>query len=309
MENYSETSTSTIDKTNKKTDDQVKAKRKPMNRKTKNRLELALMYTIIGIMFVIIFYPLFWAFAISMNTTASLFGASLSPTTWSLDNYIWLFTNPRSNYLTWYGNTLFVSVIVSSVTTLLVSLTAYAFSRYRFKGRTYGLYAFLLLQMFPVLMAMVALFILLNTIGLLDNLWGLILIYIGGGIPMNAFLVKGYFDTIPKSLDESAKMDGAGHFRIFFQILLPLAKPILSVVALFNFMAPFMDFILPRIVLRSPENFTLALGLFNFVNAQFSNNFSRFAAGAVLIAIPIATVYLILQKYLISGLASGATKG
>lgn len=278
-------------------------------RKQKSKLEVALMYLILAVMFLIIFYPLFWAFAISMNTTSNLYTASLSPENWSLDNYIWLFTNPRSDYLLWYRNTLFVSTIVTVVTTLLVSFTAYAFSRYRFRGRTYGLYAFLLLQMFPVLMAMVALYILLNTIGLLDNLWGLILIYIGGNIPMNAFLVKGYLDTLPKSLDESAKMDGAGHFRIFFQILLPLAKPILSVVALFNFMAPFMDFILPRIVLRSPENFTLALGLYNFVNAQFSNNFSRFAAGAVLIAIPIATVYLLLQKYLISGLAAGATKG
>lgn len=278
-------------------------------RKQKSKLEVALIYLILAVMFLIIFYPLFWAFAISMNTTSNLYTASLSPENWSLDNYIWLFTNPRSDYLLWYRNTLFVSTIVTVVTTLLVSFTAYAFSRYRFRGRTYGLYAFLLLQMFPVLMAMVALYILLNTIGLLDNLWGLILIYIGGNIPMNAFLVKGYLDTLPKSLDESAKMDGAGHFRIFFQILLPLAKPILSVVALFNFMAPFMDFILPRIVLRSPENFTLALGLYNFVNAQFSNNFSRFAAGAVLIAIPIATVYLLLQKYLISGLAAGATKG
>jgi arabinogalactan oligomer/maltooligosaccharide transport system permease protein len=163
--------------------------------------------------------------------------------------------------------------------------------------------------MFPVLMAMVALYILLNTIGLLDSLIGLIIIYVGGAIPMNAFLVKGYFDTLPRELDESAKIDGAGHFRIFFQILLPLAKPILAVVALFNFMAPFMDFILPRIVLRSPENFTLALGLFNFVNDQFANNFTRFSAGAILIAVPIALVYLFLQRYLISGLASGATKG
>lgn len=283
--------------------------KKQFTRKQRSKIEVGLIYLIIAIMFVIIFYPLFWAFAISMNTSSNLYTASLSPENWSLDNYIWLFTNPRSDYLLWYRNTLFVSSVVTVVTTLLVSFTAYAFSRYRFRGRTYGLYAFLLLQMFPVLMAMVALFILLNTIGLLDNLWGLILIYIGGGIPMNSFLVKGYLDTLPKSLDESAKMDGAGHFRIFFQILLPLAKPILSVVALFNFMAPFMDFILPRIVLRSPENFTLALGLYNFVNAQFSNNFSRFAAGAVLIAIPIASVYLVLQKYLISGLASGATKG
>lgn len=284
-------------------------KQKYMSNKKRNKIQLSLIYLVIGIMFVIIFYPLFWAVAISMNTTTSLYGASLSPENWQLDNYVWLFTHPRSNYLLWYRNTLFVSTVVTIITTTLVSFTGYVFSRYKFKGRNYGLYAFLLLQMFPVLMAMVALYILLNTVGLLDNLWGLILIYVGGGIPMNSFLVKGYFDTISRSLDESAKMDGAGHFRIFFQILLPLAKPILSVVALFNFMAPFMDFILPRIVLRSPENFTLALGLFNFVNAQFSNNFSRFAAGAVLVAIPIATVYLVLQKYLISGLAAGATKG
>ncbi|WP_089803655.1 sugar ABC transporter permease [Halolactibacillus alkaliphilus] len=280
-----------------------------MSRKTRNTLELVVMYAIIAVMFVIIIYPLLWAFGMSLNPSSNLYGASIIPENWSLVHYEWLFTNPRSNYLLWYKNTLIVSLSVATVGTLLVSFTAYAFSRYRFRGRTYGLYAFLLLQMFPVLMAMVALYILLNTIGLLDSLLGLIIIYIGGNIPMNAFLVKGYFDTLPKELDESAKMDGAGHFRIFFQILLPLAKPILAVVALFNFMNPFMDFILPRIILRSPENYTLALGLFNFVNDQFSNNFTRFAAGAILIAIPIATVYLFLQKYLISGLSAGATKG
>lgn len=286
-----------------------KLNKKPFSQKKKNLIEKILIYFIFSIMFLIIFYPLYWVFSISMNTSTTLYGASLSPENWSLNNYTWLFNNPRSDYLLWYRNTLFVATVVTVITTLSVSLVAYAFSRYRFKGRKNGLYIFLLLQMFPVLMAMVALYILLNTIGLLDNLWGLILIYVGGGIPMNTFLVKGYLDTIPISLDESAKMDGAGHFRIFFQILLPLTKPILSVVALFNFMAPFMDFILPRIILRTPENYTLALGLYSFVNAQFANNFSRFAAGAVLVAVPIATVYLILQKYLISGLASGATKG
>ena len=286
-----------------------KNNKRPMNRKTKNFIELSLMYLVIAIMAVIIIYPLVWAFGLSLNPSTSLYGAKIIPDNWSLVHYEWLFTNPRSNYLLWYKNTLIVAASASLIGTLITGFTAYAFSRYRFKGRTYGLYAFLLLQMFPVLMAMVALYILLNTIGLLDSLLGLIIIYIGGGIPMNSFLVKGYFDTLPQELDESAKMDGAGHFRIFFQILLPLAKPILAVVALFNFMGPFMDFILPRIVLRSPENFTLALGLFNFVNDQFANNFTRFAAGAILIAIPIATVYLFLQKYLIGGLASGATKG
>lgn len=286
-----------------------KNNKRPMNRKTKNFIELSLMYLVIAIMAVIIIYPLVWAFGLSLNPSTSLYGAKIIPDNWSLVHYEWLFTSPRSNYLIWYKNTLIVAASASLIGTLITGFTAYAFSRYRFKGRTYGLYAFLLLQMFPVLMAMVALYILLNTIGLLDSLLGLIIIYIGGGIPMNSFLVKGYFDTLPQELDESAKMDGAGHFRIFFQILLPLAKPILAVVALFNFMGPFMDFILPRIVLRSPENFTLALGLFNFVNDQFANNFTRFAAGAILIAIPIATVYLFLQKYLIGGLASGATKG
>ncbi|BAM47873.1 sugar ABC transporter permease [Amphibacillus xylanus] len=287
----------------------TKKNKRVISRKTKNTIELTLMYLVIAVMAVIIFYPLVWAFGMSLNPSSNLYGASIIPENWSFVHYEWLFTNPRSNYLLWYKNTLTVALSVSLIGTLITGFTAYAFSRYRFKGRTYGLYAFLLLQMFPVLMAMVALYILLNTIGLLDSLVGLIIIYVGGSIPMNAFLVKGYFDTLPQELDESAKMDGAGHFRIFFQILLPLAKPILAVVALFNFMSPFMDFILPRIVLRSPEKYTLALGLFNFVNDQFANNFTRFAAGAILIAVPIATVYLFLQKYLIGGLASGATKG
>lgn len=280
-----------------------------MNSKLRNSLELTGIYASLLIMFVIILYPLLWTFGLSLNPGSSLYGASMIPENWSLTHYIWLFTDPSSDYLLWYKNTLIVAFATSLGATVFVSLVAYAFSRYRFVGRKYGLYAFLLLQMFPVLMAMVAIYILLNTVGLLDSLAGLVLIYIGGAIPMNAFLVKGYFDTIPRELDESAKMDGAGHFRILFTIMLPLAKPILAVVALFNFMAPFMDFILPRIILRSPENYTLALGLYNFVNAQFANNFTRFAAGAILIAIPISLVFLMLQRYLITGLTAGATKG
>lgn len=280
-----------------------------MSKKTKNIISQIVMYGIILFMAVIIFYPLLWTFGISLNPGTSLYSAQMIPENWSLVHYEWLFTDPRSNYLTWYKNTLFVAAITSILSVIFVTLTAYAFSRYRFVGRKYGLYAFLILQMFPVLMAMVAIYILLNQVGLLDSLWGLILVYVGGSIPMNAFLVKGYFDTIPRELDDSAKMDGAGHFRIFFTIMIPLAKPIIAVVALFNFMAPFMDFILPRIVLRSPENYTLALGLFNMVNDAFANQFTRFAAGSILIAIPIAIVFLFLQRYLISGLMSGSTKG
>ncbi|RJE88537.1 sugar ABC transporter permease [Paenibacillus sp. 1011MAR3C5] len=280
-----------------------------MRQSLKNRLELTGIYLVVLLVFIIIAYPLLWTLSISFNPGTSMFSSSLIPERWSLTHYEWLFTSPNSNYLLWYKNTLFVAVITSIASVLVVSFVAFAFSRYEFIGRKYGIYSFLLLQMFPVLMGMVAIYLLLNAVGLLDTLWGLVIIYVGGGLPMNAFLVKGYLDTIPRDLDESAKMDGAGHFRIFFQILVPLAKPILAVVALFNFMAPFMDFLLPRIILRSPEKFTLALGLFNFINDKFANNFTRFAAGAILIAIPIAIVFLFLQRYLISGLADGATKG
>ncbi|WP_047984533.1 sugar ABC transporter permease [Ornithinibacillus californiensis] len=280
-----------------------------MRRKTKSKIEVAFIYIFFLIMFVIIGYPLFWAVMMSINPGTNMLVTDLFPDSPTLEHYKWLFTDPNSDYLTWYKNSLFVAVLNAVGSVVITSLIAYAFSRYKFIGRKYGLYMFLLLQMFPALMGMVALYILLNTIGLTDSLWGLLIIYLGGQIPFNAWLVKGYFDTIPKELDEAAKIDGAGHLRIFWTIMLPLAKPILAVVALFNFMAPFMDFLLPRIVLTSPENYTLALGLYNFINDQFSTNFTRFAAGAILIALPIALVFLVLQRYLISGLTSGATKG
>ncbi|HCA7411326.1 TPA: sugar ABC transporter permease [Staphylococcus pseudintermedius] len=267
------------------------------------------IYGFIAFMFVVILYPLLWTFGISLNPGTTLYGAKMIPDNATFANYIYLLTDENSQYLTWYKNTLLVASANALFSVIFVTLTSYAFSRYRFVGRKYGLITFLILQMFPVLMAMVAIYILLNTISLLDSLLGLTLVYIGGSIPMNAFLVKGYFDTIPKELDESAKIDGASHMRIFFQIMLPLAKPILAVVALFNFMGPFMDFILPKILLRSPEKYTLAVGLFNFINHQYANNFTVFAAGAIMIALPISIVFLFLQKYLVSGLTAGATKG
>lgn len=275
----------------------------------KNRLELAGIYLIVLFMFAVIAYPLLWTLSMSFNPGTSLFSTSLIPEDWSTRHYRWLFTDPRSDYLLWYKNTLFVAAVTSLASVILVSFVGFAFSRHEFVGRKYGIYLFLLLQMFPVLMGMVAIYLLLNIVGLLDSLWGLVLVYVGGGLPMNAFLVKGYLDTIPRDLDESAKIDGAGHLRIFFRILLPLARPILAVVALFNFMAPFMDFLLPRIVLRSPEKFTLALGLYNFINDKFANNFTIFAAGSILIAVPIAIVFVFLQRFLITGLTEGATKG
>lgn len=280
-----------------------------MSRKTKSKIEVTLIYLFFILMTIIIGYPLLWAVMMSVNPGTNMLVTSIIPDQITFEHYKWLFTSPKSDYLIWYKNSLIVAIANAVGSVIITSLIAYAFSRYSFFGRKYGLYLFLLLQMFPALMGMVALYILLNTIGLADSLLGLLLIYLGGQIPFNAWLVKGYFDTIPKELDEAAKMDGAGHLRVFWTIMLPLAKPILAVVALFNFMAPFMDFLLPRIVLTSPENFTLALGLYNFITDQFSTNFTRFAAGSILIALPIALVFLFLQRYLISGLTAGGTKG
>ncbi|BAC14514.1 maltose:maltodextrin transport system permease [Oceanobacillus iheyensis HTE831] len=279
-----------------------------MNSSRKSKLEVTGIYLIIAIVAAIIFYPLVWTIGMSFNQSTSLYSSSIIPENFSLDHYKWLFS-PESDYLLWYKNSLIVSIANAIGSVVLTALVAYAFSRYQFVGRKNGLYVFLLLQMFPVMMAMVALYIFLNMIGLLDSLFGLILIYLGGQIPFNAWLVKGYFDTIPRELDEAARIDGAGHLKVFWSIMLPLAKPILAVVALFNFMAPLFDFLLPSIVLSSEENYTLAVGLYNFINDQFSNNFTRFAAGSVLVAVPIAVIYLFLQRYLISGLAAGGTKG
>ncbi|WP_100010022.1 sugar ABC transporter permease [Lentibacillus sediminis] len=279
-----------------------------MNRKTKSKLEVTAIYVILAIVSVVIFYPLIWTFGMSLNQGTSLYSSTLIPENLSLEHYQWLF-GPESDYLLWYKNSLIVSIATAVGSVVITSLVAYAFSRYQFVGRKNGLYVFLLLQMFPVMMAMVALYIFLNMIGLLDTLSGLILIYLGGQIPFNAWLVKGYFDTIPRELDQAARIDGAGHLRVFWSVMLPLAKPILAVVALFNFMMPMFDFLLPSIILSSQENYTLAVGLYNFINDQFANNFTRFAAGSVLVALPIAAIYLYLQRYLISGLTAGGTKG
>ncbi|MEK0317692.1 sugar ABC transporter permease [Cohnella sp. 56] len=280
-----------------------------MGHKLKSRLEVAGIYLVVLIMFAVILYPLLWAVSISLNPGTSMFSSKLIPDSLSLEHYKWLFYDPRSDYVLWYKNTIYVAVLNALFSVIMVGLVAFVFSRYHFAGRKNSIYAVLLMQMFPVLMGMVAIYLLLNLVGLLDTFAGLIIFYVVGGLPMNVFLVKGYMDTIPRDLDESAKMDGAGHLTTYFRILFPLVRPILAVVALFTFMAPFMDFLTPRIILRSPEKFTIALGLFSFINDKVGNNFTMFAAGTILVALPIAIVFLLLQRYLIAGLAEGATKG
>jgi arabinogalactan oligomer / maltooligosaccharide transport system permease protein len=280
-----------------------------MEMKRNKIIRLTLSYLVVFFMFVVILYPLIWIIGSSFNPGNSLMSSSIIPKDATLKHYAELFDTEKSDYLLWYWNTLKICFLTMVFSVILVSLTAYSFSRYRFVGRKNGLVTFLILQMVPNFAALIAIFVLALVTGLLDTHLGLILIYVGGAIPMNTWLMKGYLDTIPKELDEAARMDGAGHFRIFWQIIMPLAKPIIAVVSLFTFIMPFTDFILARVLLRSEENFTLAVGLYDMVAKQFGNEFTKFAAGAVLIALPISILFLSLQKYFISGLTAGGTKG
>jgi len=280
-----------------------------MNMKMEKIIRLTLSYFVILVMFAIILYPVFWIVGASFNPGNSLTSTKMIPDNATLKHYKDLFDLEKSNYLLWYLNSLKISLVTMVLSVTLVSFTAYAFSRYRFIGRKNGLITFLVLQMIPNFAALIAIFVLALITGLLDTHLALILIYVGGQIPMNTWLMKGYFDSIPRALDESARMDGAGHFRIFWQIIMPLAKPIIAVISLFTFIAPFTDFIMARIILRSEEKYTLAVGLYELVAKQFGNEFTAFAAGSVLIAIPISILFLSFQKYFVSGLTAGGIKG
>lgn len=226
---------------------------------------------------------------------------------WSLINFQRLFS--ETLYGTWYLNTLIVAVFTMLIQVAVITLTGYAYSRYNFIGRKKSLMFFLIIQMVPTMAALTAYFVMAWLFNALNQYWFLILIYVGGGIPMNAWLMKGYFDTVPYDLDESAKLDGAGHFRIFSQIVLPLVRPMIAVQALWAFMGPFGDYMLAKFLLRSPENYTVAVGLQSFIIDAKNQRVTLFAAGAILIAVPISILFFFLQKNFVSGLTNGGTKG
>ncbi|MET3729013.1 arabinogalactan oligomer/maltooligosaccharide transport system permease protein [Fictibacillus halophilus] len=278
-----------------------------MSIKTARRIRLTLSYLVLLSAIAIVVYPILWVIGSSFNPGNTLSSSTIIPKNATLAHYKELFA--ETDYLIWYWNTLKICFITMVLSVIFIGLTAYAFSRYKFVGRKNGLLLFLILQMIPQFVAILAIYILAYQVGLLDTHFALILVYVGGLIPMNTYLAKNYYDTIPKELDESARIDGAGHFRIFWQIILPLSKPILAVIALFSFISPFADFILASILISSDEKMTLAVGLFNMIKNEFGNSFTLFAAGSVLVAIPIGLLFLSLQRYFISGLTAGGTKG
>mgnify|MGYP006278899207 CR=1 FL=1 len=274
----------------------------------KSKLGLIASYAVVVIMIIIALYPTVWILSASINPNNSLSSSSLIPDGATLDNFKELVSDPSYPFFRWYWNSIKLGVLSSTIAVALTAMSGYIFAKLDFWGRKYGLMSLLIVQMFPPMMSIVAIYVLLSMFGLLDTHLGILIIYTGGAVPFASWMLKGYFDSIPTSLIHAAKIDGASQFRIFWQIMLPLAKPMLAVVAMFNFVRPFSDFILANLLLQSKDTITLAVGLYRMVANQFSNDWTLFAAGAVLSAIPVMILFLSMQRYFISGLSAGATK-
>ncbi|OIQ94702.1 maltose transport system permease protein MalG [mine drainage metagenome] len=259
-------------------------------------------------------FPIVFIVSAALNPSGTLNTAELLPRNLSMTNFDALFTDTARPYLTWYKNSLVIAGFGSLASVFIGSCAAYAFSRMRFVGRRPGLLALLLLQMFPALLAFVALYMTFVGIGDvlpafgLNTSAGLILAYLGGAMGANVWLLKGYFDTVPRELDEAAKVDGASHARIFFTMTLRLVTPILVTVFMLSFIGIFGEFLLAGIFLRGVDSQTLAVGLWAMQTADRNRYFGQFCAGALLASLPVVLLYLGFQKQLVGGLTQGSVK-
>lgn len=277
-----------------------------MRARARINLATIIVLVFLTIVALAVLYPVVYVTSAAFTPGSSIalelipFGSGLT-----LEHFRFLFKN--TNYPIWFTNTFIIAISTSVCTVVLASLSAYVFSRFRFTLRKTMMMALLILQILPSFIGMVAIYVILLRIGGLNTLWGLVLVYVAGNIPYNTWLVKSYLDTIPRSLDEAAIIDGASHFRVYWQIVMPVARPILTFLAIASFTGPWMDFIFPKLVLRSADKQTLALGLFSFVTDK-KNQFTTFAAGALLVAAPFIIFFAISQKLLIESLGASAVK-
>ena len=273
--------------------------------KPQKLFNIAITYLIILAVCFVFLFPILWLVLASFSKTGSIYSfKGFFPTEYSFDSFVRLFTDTQMyNYPKWFANTLFISIMSAFIGTVLTILTAYCMSRFRFKSRKAMMKTTLVLGMFPSFMTMTAVYLMMTQFNLINQQWGLILIY-SAGAPMGYLTQKGFFDTIPSSIDEAARIDGASNFKIFLKITLPLAAPMIVYTLLSSFVWPWSDFILPQLLLKNKDLWTVAVGLMTLPTDEFS----RFAAGAVFIAVPIVIFYFALSKFLISGLSAGAVK-
>lgn len=256
--------------------------------------------------------PVFFVIIFSFSDQKTFFLAnSILPTGYTFDNYIRIFTEEDRIIMFphWYGNTLILSICNCVLVTFFTVITAFILSRFRFKGRKALMNITMVLGMFPGFMSMVAVYLILSLLGLLGSYWAM-LVYWVAGAGLGYFVTKGYFDTISNDIDEAAKLDGASQARLFFQIYIPLAKPVIIYTALMAFMSPWADYILSSIVISSNEARTIGYGLYNLMTPDNINNyFTRFCAASVIVAVPIVALYIGLQRFFVAGIAAGAVKG
>lgn len=278
-------------------------KRNHSNRRTV--IDTVFTYIILIAVCVIFFFPVLWLIMASFSKSGSIYDFDgFFPSSFSFDSFIKLFTDTAMyNYPDWLLNTLIVSVFSSLIGTILVILTAYTISRFEFKSRKTLMKSTLILSMFPSFMGMTAIYLMMVNFGLVNKLWSLILIY-SAGAPMGYLVQKGYFDTISNSIYEAARIDGASNHGIFRKITLPLSMPIIVYTALTSFAWPWSDFILPNLLLKNKDHWTVAVGLMHLGETEFT----RFASGAIFIAVPIVILYFALSRFLIQGVSSGAVK-
>lgn len=277
-----------------------------MKRKTARMIDTALTHIILIAVCFIFLFPCLWLILASFSKSGSIYSfKGFFPQEYSLDTFRNLFTDTEMyNYPQWFRNTLFIAVMSCLIGSFLVILTAYTMSRFQFSGRKMIMKTTLVLGMFPSFMGMIAVYIIMTQFGLINKMWGLILIY-SANAPMGYLTQKGFFDTIPISIDEAARIDGATNFQVFYKINLPLSLPIIVYTALTSFVFPWSDFILPKLLLKEKDLYTVAVGLMNLGETEFS----RFAAGSVFIAVPIVILYFCLMKFFVNGMTSGAVKG
>lgn len=279
--------------------------------KTRRRLTNGAIYLILSVLSFIWLLPVIWLVMQSLRGEGGAFTSYVIPKTWTFDNYIKLFTETKLfPFPRWFMNTFWVAVASCIVTTILVLLTAYAFSRLRFKARRPMMNVILILGMFPAFMSMIAIYHILKSLGFAQSLVSLVLVY-SGGAAMGYYIAKGFFDTIPFAIDEAALLDGANKNQVFWQIILPMSKPIVIYTILTSFIGPWVDFIFVSVIMKDNyQNYTVALGLYQMLSREnIQTYFTRFCAGAVLIAIPITLLFIYMQKYYVSGVTAGGAKG
>ena len=268
-------------------------------------VDTVVTYIILIVVAFIFFFPCLWLILASFSESGSIYSfQGFFPSAFSFRSFVTLFTDTAMyDYPNWFKNTLFIAVMACILGTFLTILTAYCMSRFKFKSRRSLMKTTLGLGMFPSFMGMTAVYLLMTQFNFINNSWGLILIY-SAGAPMGYMVQKGFFDTIPASIDEAARIDGATNFTVFRKIILPLSMPIIVYTALTSFTWPWSDFILPKLLLKTKDTWTVAVGLMSLGDTEFS----RFAAGSIFIAVPIVVLYFVLVRYMINGMAAGAVK-